>query len=126
MPDDDPGPDDGDRHASGAEQVLDLAAAAQVGRQAIRVVAQAAQVDDAAQASPGGRLAERGSPSGVLALDVRVLQGVHQVVRGPACSRATHNRRPAKPDPPATSTFTEPPSLPWSGLPCGQAGLSRN
>src|SRR5580704_10751954 len=27
----------------------------------------------------------------------------------PASSRATHNRRPTKPDAPATSTFTEPP-----------------
>ena len=82
MPDDDPGPDDGDRHAASAEQVLDLTAATQVRGQVVRVVTQAAQVDDAAQARAGGRLAERDGPGGVLALEVRVLQGVHQVVRG--------------------------------------------
>ena len=57
MADDDPGPDDGDRHAAGAEQVLDFTAAAQVRGQGVRVVAQAAQVDDAAQAGTGSRLA---------------------------------------------------------------------
>jgi hypothetical protein len=40
VPDDDPGPDDSDRHAAGAEQALDLTAAAQVGGQAVRVDAQ--------------------------------------------------------------------------------------
>src|ERR1700733_10420428 len=36
----------------------------------------------------------------------------------PARSKAVHNRRPTKPDAPATSTFTGPPE-PF----CGQAGL---
>ena len=95
------------------------------------------------------------APVGVLVLEVRVLEGVHQVVRGLAAghrrlqgggvldvaahrrarppvpgrvpghgdhvvarrSKAAHNRRPTKPDAPATSTFTGPPSLPYRGRP---------
>jgi hypothetical protein len=89
VPDDDPGPDHGDRHPARAEQVLDLTAAPQMGGEVVRVVAQAAQVDDAVKASPGSRLAEGGGPGGVHALEVRVLEGVHQVVRGLA---AGHGR----------------------------------
>jgi hypothetical protein len=60
-----------------------------VGGQAVRVVTQAAEVDNAAQPGPGGRLPERLGAGGVLALEVRALQRVHQVVSGLA---AGHGR----------------------------------
>ena len=80
MPDDDPGPDDGHRDAGGPEQFLDLAAAAQVRRQRVLVVAEAAEVDDALQPGPRTRLAECRGGGGVLAFEVRVGERVHEVV----------------------------------------------
>ena len=54
------------------EQLLDLAAAAQVRRQGVLVVAEAAEVDDALQPGPRTRLAECLGGGGVLAFEVRV------------------------------------------------------
>ena len=53
-----PGPQRGGRSAVQQDR-LDLAAAAQVRRQVVGVVAQAAQVDDLAQAGAAGRVGER-------------------------------------------------------------------
>lgn len=80
MPDDDPGPDDGHRDAGRSEQFFDLAAAAQVRRQGVPVVAEAAEVDDALQPGPRTRLAECRGSGGVLAFEVRVAERVHEVV----------------------------------------------
>ena len=72
MPDDDPGPDDGHRDTGRSEPFLDLAAAAQVRRQGVPVVAEAAEVDDALQPGPRTRLPECLGGGGVLAFEVRV------------------------------------------------------
>ena len=70
-----------------AEQLLDLAAAAQVRRQVVAVVAEAAEVDDALQPGSRGRPAERRGRRGVLALEVRVAERVHEVVGGVAAGQ---------------------------------------
>ena len=80
MPDDDPGPDDGHRDTSRSEQLLDLAAAAQVCRQGVLVVAEPAEVDDLMQAGPRHRLTECRGGGGILAFEVRVAKRVHKVI----------------------------------------------
>src|SRR2546430_4770556 len=59
---------------------LSTAAAAQVGRQGVGVVAKAAEVDDAAQPGPRARVAERHRGGGILALEVRVAERVDKIV----------------------------------------------
>ena len=59
LPDDDPGPQHGDRDAGLTEQTLDLAAAAQVRGEVVVVAAETTEVDDPAQPGLGGGLAER-------------------------------------------------------------------
>jgi hypothetical protein len=66
------------RHTGAAQKPLDLAAAAQVPGQLVTVLAQAAEVDD--PVDPGRGSSEGARRIGVLALEVRVVQGVHQVV----------------------------------------------
>ena len=59
MPDDDAGPQRGDRDAGVAEQLLDLPAAAQVGGEGVGVVTEATEVDDAFQPRVGRDPTER-------------------------------------------------------------------
>ena len=61
-------------------EFLDFAAAAQVRRQGVPVVAEAAEVDNPLQPGPRTRLAECRGSSGILALEVRVGERVHEVV----------------------------------------------
>ena len=77
MADDDPGPDDGHRDACRSEQLLDLAAAAQVCRQGVVVVAEPSEVDNLPQPGPCTRLPECRGGGGVLAFEVRVAKRVH-------------------------------------------------
>ena len=80
MPDDDPGPDDGHRDTGRSEQLLDLAAAAQVCRQGVLVVAEPSEVDNLLQPGPRPGLTECRGGGGILALEVRVAERVHEVV----------------------------------------------
>ncbi len=84
MADDDPGPQHRHRHPALAQQPLDLAAAAQVRREVVGVVPEAAEVDDAAHPGVGGRPAEAAGGLGVLVLEVGGVQAVHEVVGGVA------------------------------------------
>ena len=70
-----------DRDARLAEQPLDLATRAQVRGEVVVVGAEPAQVDDLPDPGAGGRLPERAGRLGVLALEVRVVERVHQVDR---------------------------------------------
>ena len=81
MADHDRGPQHGDRHAVGAQQALDLAPRAEVGRQVVPVVAEAAHVDDLLHAGRGRGGAEVARRLGVLALEVGVVEGVDEVDR---------------------------------------------
>ena len=82
MAHDDPGPQSRDRHPGRPEQGLDLAAAAQVRGEFVVIVAETAEVDDPAEPGLGGGAAEVQRRSGVALREVRVGQGVHQVVGG--------------------------------------------
>ena len=80
MSDDDPGPDDGHRDTGRSEQLLDLAAAAQVCRQGVLVVAEPAEIDDLLQAGSHSRPAECCGCGGILAFEVRLGERVDEVV----------------------------------------------
>ena len=71
----------GDGHAVGAEQSLDLAPRAQVGRQLPVIVAETAHVDDLADTGRCRGGAEVAGGVGVLALEVGVVEGVDEVDR---------------------------------------------
>ena len=81
MADDDRGTQHRDGYAVLAEQVLHLAPRPQVGRQGAVIGAQAAHVDDLAQAGLRRGRAEVARRLGILALEVGVVEGVHQVDR---------------------------------------------
>ncbi len=81
MADDDRGAQHRDRDAVLGEQALDLAPRAQVGGEVVVVRAEAAHVDDLAHAGVLGRGAEVARRVGVLALEVGVVEGVHEVDR---------------------------------------------
>ena len=82
MADDDRGPQRGDGDAAAGEQVLDLAARAQVRGQLLVVAAEPAEVDDLLHAGLGRRGGEVARRLRVLVLEVRRVQRVHEVVRG--------------------------------------------
>ena len=89
VPDDDPGPDDGHRDTGRSEQLLDLAAAAQVCRQGVLVVAEPSEVDDLLQPGPRTRLPECRGGGGILALEVQIAERVHEVI-------GRHGSRPSR------------------------------
>jgi hypothetical protein len=74
-------PQHGDRDPRLAEEVLDLAARAQVGRQLLVVGSEATHVDDLPDPGVGGRAAEGPRRGGVATLEVVVVQRVHEVER---------------------------------------------
>ena len=80
MPDDDRGAQHGDGDAVAAQQVLDLAARAQVRGQVLVLAAQAAEVDDAPDAGLRGRGAEVLRRLRVGRLEVLAVEGVDEVV----------------------------------------------
>ncbi len=80
MTDHDGGPQDGDRHPRLAEQPLDLAARAEVGRELLVVGPEATEVDDLAHPGGGGHAAESPRRGGIALLEVSTVEGVHEVV----------------------------------------------
>ena len=81
MADHDGGPQHRDGHAASGQQALDFAAGAEVGGEVLILATEAAEVDDPFQTRLLGGGAERTCGSGVLALEVVVVEGVHEVVR---------------------------------------------
>ena len=75
-----PGAQRDHRDAAGAQQALHLLAAAQVGRQVVVRVAQAAEVDDAAHSGAGRSGAEAGGGGGVAPGEVPPVERVREVV----------------------------------------------
>ena len=106
MADHDGGAQHGHRHPAEAEQLLDVPPGAQVRRQVVVEVAEAAEVDDLPDAGVGGGVPEGGRGLGVPLLEVVRVQGVHQVVGGVARRPGRARRLSAS----ATSPYTGSPA----------------